>query len=99
MIIYRPHRELLEDAMAEAKEFETVDDMKRYIVQSFTDEGWGELVSFDDISIDTKRCVKDDRIGWNDTRYVIANRFGNEKGSICIGMCATDYIRKKEGRT
>lgn len=31
MVIYRPHRGGLKEAMAEAKEFNSIDEMKRYI--------------------------------------------------------------------
>lgn len=95
MIIYRPHRELLDEAMKHAVEFETVEDMKKYIVKQHTDEIFGEMVSYQDISLDN-RVVNDNRIGWRDTRYVLASRFGADKGIRCIGMCATDYD-KKEG--
>lgn len=94
MVIYRPNRELLDEAMEEAKEFETIDDMKRHIVKENTDETFGEMVSFEDISLDTKRCVNDDRIGWRDTRYVLASRYWNKFGTYVIGYCATDYEKR-----
>lgn len=78
MIIYRPHRELLYEALEGMKEFENIEEMKQYISKSY--EG---LVRVGDIFLD-KRGIKDDRIGWNDTRYVYV-------GGLCIGMCATDY--------
>lgn len=31
MVIYRPHRGALKEAMAEAKEFNSIDEMKQYI--------------------------------------------------------------------
>ena len=39
MIIFRPHRRMLYEAMAEAKEFNNVEEMKEYIVK-FWNEGW-----------------------------------------------------------
>ena len=33
MIIFRPQRRLLADAMAEAKEFDNVEEMKKHIVK------------------------------------------------------------------
>ena len=93
MIIYRPHRSTLSQAMSEAKEFDNEDDMKNYILKD-----WDGLFSFDDIVIDDK-SVKDDRIGWNDSRYVCMKRCGkNDYIKLygvprCIGMCATDYKR------
>lgn len=86
MIIFRPHRELLYEALEGMKEFESIDEMKQYISKSY--EG---LLSVDDIFLD-KRTVKDDRIGWNDTRYVCTRKLENDDvGEMCIGMCATDY--------
>lgn len=40
MIIFRPHRRMLDEAMAEAKEFDTVEEMKEHIVKLWH-EGWG----------------------------------------------------------
>lgn len=86
MIIYRPHRELLYEALEAMKEFESIDEMKQYVSQLHDD-----LVSVDDIFLD-KRVIKDDRIGWNDTRYVCAKKFGDDDViGIVIGLCATDY--------
>lgn len=46
MIVYRPHRGTLADAMAEAKEFNTELEMKKYIV-----EQWNDYFSIDDVVI------------------------------------------------
>ena len=51
MIIFRPHRGSLYAAMAEAKEFSDVDEMKEYIVKTWH-EGWfgeSDLFTADDI--------------------------------------------------
>lgn len=94
MIIYRPHRSTLSQAMSEAKEFENEDDMKKYI-----SEDWNGLISFEDIVIDDE-VTNDNRIGWKDSRYVCTKRCGKDNYMKlygvpqCIGMCATDY--KKE---
>lgn len=37
MIIYRPHRETLEKSLKEAKEFETVEEMKHHIMNQYKD--------------------------------------------------------------
>ena len=94
MIIYRPHRGALVDSMAEAKEFESEEEMKRYIVEE--SEGiWGKpAFSVDNISIMENSYV-DERIGWKDVRYVCVSRYLDEIYDVpqCIGMCATNYVR------
>ena len=93
MIIYRPHRGSLIDAMAEAKEFNNEQEMKEYIA-----EQWDGYISVEDIVI-IDNPQNDERIGWKDTRYVCSKRFGEqdniEKYGVpqCIGMCATDYMK------
>jgi len=96
MIIYRPHRSTLADAMQEAREFPTLEAMKEYIVQE-SKVVWGApMFAVDDIVLDEESVV-DKRNGWNDTRYVCVKRMGNEDcmekygTPQCIGMCATDY--------
>lgn len=108
MIIYRPHRGALAEAMAEAKEFETEEEMKRYIYADhkayFAELGrLNAPFEIDDIVIDKEDAHEDERIGWHDTMYVCVKRYG-DKDYIklygtpqCIGMCATDYERKADG--
>ena len=102
MIIYRPHRGGLAEAMAETKEFETEEEMKRYIYEHhkgyFLDLGYPNA-PFDivDIVIDKENPHEDNRIGWNDTMHVCVKRYGSKDyikkygTPQCIGMCATDY--------
>lgn len=91
MIIYRPQRGTLEEAMKEAKEFETEDEMKDHIVKV-----WDGLVKKEDIVI-TRIPFEDVRIGWKDCRFVCINKLGDEDYikeygcPQCIGYCATDY--------
>lgn len=99
MIIYRPHRGGLAEAMAEAKEFQTEKDMKKHIYESYK-EMYADMFpdppfEIEDIVIDQTKCSDDKRCGWHDTRYVCVKRFGNEVYDCpqCIGMCATDYER------
>jgi hypothetical protein len=79
--------------MEEAKEFKDANEMKRYIAEDWQKD-WGEQATFsvDDITIDD-RTVNDERIGWEDTRYVCVKRMGDKVYNIpqCIGMCATKY--------
>lgn len=96
MIIYRPHRGGLAEAMALEKEFETIKEMKEYIVQQHTDEEMGAAFEIDDIVIGDENA-EDYRIGWNNTCYVCVKRYYSEDfiekygAAQCIGMCATDY--------
>lgn len=95
MIIYRPHRGGFAEAMALAKEFESIEEMKEHIVQEHTDEDIGPAFGIEDIALG-KESVNDSRNGWRDTRYVCVKRYFNEIYPIpqCIGMCATDYDRR-----
>lgn len=94
MIIYRPHRGSLANAMEEVKEFNDELEMKEYIVKQ-----WNGHISFDDIVI-ADNPHNDDRIGWIDTRYVCTKKLGEDDyikkygHPQCIGMCATEYIKK-----
>lgn len=102
MYIFRPHRRTVDEAMAEAKEFETVEAMKEHIVKLWH-EGWDgpkELFTVDDIVINENSAVNDERIGWEDSMYVCIKRLGDEDyikmygTAQCIGMCATKYGKK-----
>lgn len=100
MIIYRPIRFSLFESMALAKEFETIQEMKEYIVKEHTWEEVGPAFEIDDIVIGNE-SIKDDRIGWNNVCYVCVKRYLSEdyieKYGVaqCIGMCATDYNREE----
>jgi len=91
MIIFRPHRGHLDEAMAEAREFATELEMKVYIVDI-----WDGYFGIDDIVI-YGESMCDERNGWEDTRYVCTNKFGDQDNikefgvPQCIGMCATKY--------
>ena len=96
MVIYRPHRGGLAEAMAEARKFDDFDAMKRYIVDDSA-RYWGKpAFDISDIVIDEEQSP-DDRVGWKDVRYVCTKRYFDEdymkkyKTPQCIGMCATEY--------
>ena len=101
MVIYRPHRGGLAESLAEAKEFETFEDMKQYIYQTewdtFRDLGLPAPFEIEDIFINEDDTINDPRCGWHDTMHVCVKRFGDEDymkeygTPQCIGMCATDY--------
>lgn len=92
MIIYRPHRGSLQDAMAEARVFANEGEMKHWIAEDSAKTFGKTLFSVDDIVIDIDAIV-DSRNGWNDTRYVCIKRYGGEVYAVpqCIGLCATDF--------
>lgn len=96
MLIYRPHRGSLSDAMAEAVEFDSEEAMKRYIVSEEVKLWGAPAFDADDIVIDDE-AISDERIGWKDVRYVCVKRYFREDYiklygcPQCIGYCATDY--------
>lgn len=93
MIKYRPHRGCLAEAVAEAREFPTVEEMKDYVYRSWM-LGWesAPLFNREDIVIG-EILGDDDRIGWKNVRHVCVKRMGSEDymalyGSPqCIGWC------------
>ena len=99
MIIFRPQRGWLSNSMSEAKEFDSVEEMKKYIVKIWRKARVGskELFTADDIVIDENSAMNDDRIGWEDSMSVGVKRMGNEDymkmygTPQCIGRCATKY--------
>lgn len=97
MIIYRPHRGGVREAIEEAKEFETIDEMKQYIVEYEAKSIRGKLFDIQDIVIVDVHPHNDERIGWRHVKYVCVKRYGNEDymkkygSSQCIGMCSEDY--------
>ena len=92
MIKYRPHRGSLADAMAEEREFETVEELKAHVWSSWNETGG--IVWFDPEDIVIGEILgDDDRIGWENVRHVCVKRMGSEDymalyGSPqCIGWC------------
>ena len=96
MIIYRPNRSTLYEAMQEATEFDNEESMKNYIVEEWKRIFDVPLFDISDIVISEEK-VNDKRNGWKDTRHVCVKRMGNEDYiekygcAQCIGMCATEY--------
>lgn len=88
LIKYRPHRGLLADAMAEAKEFNTIDDMIDFIVGEHNFKGRSAF-DRDDVVIDEPHG-DDDRIGWKNVRHICVKRYYDEIYDTpqCIGMCS-----------
>lgn len=103
MVIYRPHRGGLKESLAEAKEFESIDEMKQWIYEHYkfvyADLGYKmEPFGIEDIVIEDD-AEDDNRCGWHDTRVVCVKRLLNQEFMEqygcpqCIGHCATDYER------
>lgn len=105
MVIYRPHRSTLDEAMKLRKEFDSFEDLQNYIVN--------ELKDFINLKpkevIASNEAHNDERIGWKDSDYIcivgydkIEDKAGFEKyfggkfeSKLCIGMFATDYEETK----
>lgn len=92
MIIFRPQRGKLADSMNEAIRFKDEDEMKRYIVELYRRPNGMKTFNVEDIVLDDK-VFNDQRIGWEDSRYVCIKKFGRDIYDIpqCIGMCATKF--------
>ncbi len=99
MVIYRPHKGGLKEALAEAREFDSFEEMKTYIASDYkkmyTELGFKNPPFYVDDIVIKDESKDDNRCGWHDTRYVCVKRMGNEIYDCpqCIGMCATDYER------
>ena len=63
MIVYRPHRGSLEDAMKEVKTFDNWYQMTHYIANNWNLAIGKKVIDPDDIVMDDKP-VNDDRVGW-----------------------------------
>ena len=95
-VIYRPAGMFysLDEAMGKAKIFDSIEDMKKYLVYGAQEYENDKKIciydfDYDDIVIDDK-SIDDNRIGWKDIYYVCIKRFGNNIYDVpqCIGYCA-----------
>lgn len=69
MLIYRPHRSSLAEAMAEAKTFNSFDEIKEYVSNKWNSV-WGQnILNPNDIVLD-EESHDDDRIEWKDVHYL-----------------------------
>lgn len=91
MVWYRPHRGSLSDAMREAKQFLSVDEMKNAICRDFMEQYGFPLVDACDITL-SEPIGDDERVGWKNVQYVLTRRFGSEEYDVpqAIGMCSVD---------
>ena len=87
MIIFREQKGSLAESLAQAKQFNNIEEMKKYIVDRFAI--LSIFITADDIVIgDT--TINDYRIGWEDSRSVCIMDNGSK---LCIGTCATQYTK------
>lgn len=104
MIIYRPHRGSLEDAMKEVKTFDNWYQMTHYIANNWNLAIGKKVIDPDNIVMDEKP-VNDDRAGWKDVHMVLVTRVGNENfmekygNPQCIGYCTYDVSSAKKYST
>lgn len=91
MIKYRPNRGTLEEAMEDAKEFASIDDMFDYIVSEWNGNAKTKLFDKVDLSIGDDTGA-DERIGWKETRYVCTRCMENKLyiQPQCIGICSIE---------
>ena len=87
MIIYRPHRGSLSDALSEAKEFSTWPELKEHVASDWNSFGFGQVTSSDVTIKDDP--LEDTRIGWKDTRMVLLKGYP-------VGFCATQYPTRQD---
>ena len=78
--------ETIYDGLDDIKEFESIEEMKKYLCKS-------KNVTVDDIIIKDERIHKDERLGWEDKRYVCLKYEGQ---TWVIGYCATKYKNIEE---
>lgn len=85
MLIYRPHRELLSEAMREAKVFDNFDELKQYVADWWNRFG-EDMLDVDDIVLEGKPH-DDERVGWKNCRSLCAKRLGKNNYDYpqCIG--------------
>ena len=87
-ILYRPQRGGLSESMAEVRQFDSIDDMKKVMVENSI-AVWGvPMYGIDDIVIGDN-IGADDRIGWENTHYVCVKRYGETIYDTpqCVGYC------------
>ena len=95
MIIFRPLRLTLDESMADAAIFDSVDLMLEHVVKINTYAGIGPMFSVDDLSIGDKASF-DRAVGWKDCRAVLTAQFDSEECTPpkCVGYCATVFPRE-----
>jgi len=86
MIKYRDHRGGLDESMQTLKEFESIEDLKKYVIERSIKEGNPlRFVHMESSHIEIKEYSDgpDKRIGWDKT-YIVIDNVGP------IGFCDSD---------
>lgn len=87
MYIFRPKKEYLYDAMAEAKTFSSKEDVEKYLSQNYdygSDKTQGFYYEKKGGENSPDFLSRDDRIGWNNIHYVFYHGY-------MIGYCSDDF--------
>lgn len=104
MVIFRHHKSGLSESMETCKEFNSFEELQKYIVEYM--KPYMNLKLSDIVSSNEKHF--DNRIGWQDSDYLwiigydkVSDKDGFEKyfggkycNPLCIGMFATKYSKK-----
>lgn len=87
MIVFTPHifGESIYDGLDEIKEFETIEEMKEYLCNFW---GIDNNITINDIEIGEQIEYKDERLDWEDIRYVYLKISDKSRR---IGYCTTKY--------
>ena len=92
MIKYRPNRSSLAESIAEIKEFNSVDELKSYVIADWHRNFPMKFFTSDDIIIGDVQG-NDGRFGWKNVRQVSVKRIGSEDYikmygcPYCLGWC------------
>lgn len=74
MVIFRPHRGGLKEAMKEAMEFDSIDEMLKYICAEHNAAVPFFKIKTSDIYIEDMKD-SDERVGWHNLYYLIFERW------------------------
>lgn len=83
-VIYRPRKGGLKKSMAEAKVFDSAEDMLQYVSNEYVKDGIKS--SF---FVDYDKSTSDKRTGWKNTHEVYG--YMNNPSGFIAGYCSFDY--------
>ena len=102
IVIYRPHRGGLDEAMKEKQVFASFEELQKYVSGQFPE--WFSVRPCE--IVPSGNPVNDERIGWEDSDYLCIDSYENVQDKqgyekyfngrydtpLCIGMFATKWI-------